>query len=517
MHARLPQPIRNWLNDLTGKKPYHRYSEKETRKNRIIGQILAIATVIAALFYLGFCIAYANWDVWYAFIPFIIADTMLVTIFMVSVSVLWYKRRHHPGGLEPDRIFTVDIFIPVCREPLSIVEPTVAAAVALDYPAKTVHLLDDGEDDRLKELAERYGINYIRHANHSKRKAGNLNNALGQTKGELILALDADQVARPDLIRRVIGYFRLPHIGFVQTAQQFQLPEEDPWGNADNFFYKEIQAGRDNDNAAISCGSGVMYRRSALESIGGFSEWNMVEDVHTSMCLHDKGWHSVYVDKPYTRGTAPADVTSQLKQRWQWAVDSLRILFWDNPFQRKGLSFSQKIQYIHFGWHYIVIGVFLPIFFIIPPWALFTHKFILTVPAWVYIVVRLPYFVLQVASNHILSEKVDTFKTFQAQAELFACYFDATMDALRARKTVPPYTVSSKVILQANFGSRLLRCLPHIAVFIASATAIVYGLMTIHDDPWFLVINLYFCLWAMLLVWKFIILALWPKFFVKWG
>lgn len=510
-------PFLDWLNDLTGKREYHRYREKETRKSRVLAQLLALANLVSATFYLIFCIVNANWDVWYAFIPFIVADSMFVCLYLVSTSVLWYKRRHHPGGLEPDRLFTVDVFIPVCREPLSIVEPTVAAAIALDYPAKTIHLLDDGEDDRIRELAERYGVNYIRHTDHSKRKAGNLNNALGQTKGELILALDADQVASPDLIKRVIGYFRLPHIGFIQTAQQFQLPEDDPWGNADDFFYKEIQAGRDNDNAAISCGSGVMYRRSALESIGGFSEWNVVEDVHTSMCLHDKGWHSVYVEKAFTRGTAPAEVTSQLKQRWQWAVDSLRIIFWDNPFRRKGLSFSQKIQYIHFGLYYIIIGIFLPVFFIIPQWGLFTHKFILTAPAWQYVIARLPYLVFQIVSSRVISEKTYTFKSFQAQAELFACYFDATIGALRARKTVPHYTISSKVVLQSNFGSRLLRCIPHIVVLLASIAAIIYGVMTIHDDPWFLVINVYFCIWAVLLVWKFIVLALWPKFFVKWG
>ena len=66
-----------------------------------------------------------------------------------------------------------------------------------------------------------------------------------------------------------------------------------------------MQAGKDTDNAAFSCGSGVIYRRKALEEIGGFSTWNLVEDVHTSMLLHDRGWRSIYYNYPLTKGTAP--------------------------------------------------------------------------------------------------------------------------------------------------------------------------------------------------------------------
>ena len=103
------------------------------------------------------------------------------------------------------------------------------------------------------------------------------------------------------------------------------VPPGDPWGNRDTVFYEEMQKGKNDSNSAISTGSAVVYRRKALESIRGFAEWSVVEDLYTSMLLDQKGWHSVYYPFPLSRGTAPQDVFAQHRQRWQWAVDSMRI------------------------------------------------------------------------------------------------------------------------------------------------------------------------------------------------
>ena len=56
----------------------------------------------------------------------------------------------------------VDILIPVYGEPLSVVEPTVAAACALTGAEATVWLLDDGRRGEMAQLAGRYGASYLR-------------------------------------------------------------------------------------------------------------------------------------------------------------------------------------------------------------------------------------------------------------------------------------------------------------------------------------------------------------------
>jgi cellulose synthase (UDP-forming) len=512
----LSRAVNDWFDDLHGRKEYRRYHEKEQRKSRLTSQFVAILGGLAGAVYIGVCLYYANWEVWYVYVPFIVADASFFALYLLTCSNLWLKRYHDPHGIDPDCVRNVDVFIPVCGEPLDVVEPTIAAAVAIDYERKQVYVLDDGKSDAVKRLAEKYGASYIRRPGHEDRKAGNLNYALARTGGELILALDSDQVAQPDIIKRIAGYFRVQRIAFVQTRQSFKLPEHDPWGNADNVFYEAIQSGKDYDNSAISCGSGVMYRRKALEDVGGFSTWNFVEDLHTSFRLHDKGWHSVYYNVPLTIGTAPEEVVSQTKQRWTWAVDSMRILFWDCPLKHRALTWPQRLQYFHFGYYYITIGVFLPIMiFIVPQWALFSHKFVLTIPPLMYVAARLPYFVLQGISDKLMTNRVVSFKSNQAQASLFAVYFDAIRAALLAKTRVPEYVVTRKHAGHDPFRTRLAKCLPHIVVMAVSLSAIVYGLTTIRNDPWFLAVNTFFATFCFAFLWKFVVLSLWPKLLVK--
>ncbi len=507
----MAERFKDWLEDITGRRTYRRFAEREKRRQRLTGQIFLITVFIAAMYYLIWCVVNTQWQHWYMAIPFLATETVFLLLFMLWANVLWNKRFHRPEGPPLEKIdFSVDVFIPVCREPMDIVEATVKAAMAIRYTNKTVYVLDDGEDPEVKKHCDRLGVSYLSRPTHENRKAGNLNYGLSHSHGDLILALDADQVPQPELIDRLIGYFSLDKIGFVQTKQNFILPEGDPWGNGDVVFYEVMQPGKDYDNAAISCGSGVMYRRSALASIGGFSTWNFVEDLCSSFLLHAEGWRSVYHGESYTKGTAPSEVVGHVKQRWQWAVDSLRIFFWKNPFFKKGLSFHQKIQYFHFGYHYFAFGLFLPIFFILPIWALFTHNFMLKEPIWSYFVARLPYLLLYIISNKITTNRLHTFKIFQAQAGLFAVYFRAVFSALFSKHKLPEYTVTKKFRHRYGFGVRLTKCWPHLVLVGLSVAAMIYGILTIKNDFWFLAVNLFWAAWTISVLSRFIILSLFP-------
>jgi len=510
------QRIKDWVNDLLNRKDYKRFAEKITRKKRISGQLFSIAVILAAASYLSWCFVNAKWQYWYMAIPFLVTEAVFMLLFLLWINILWSKRHHRPDGpLLEKKNFSVDVFITVCGEPLDIIEKTIATAAMIDYDNKKVFVLDDGDNDDVKSLCMRHHVEYIRRPSHEDRKAGNLNHALKQTSGDLILAIDADQVTSPEIIDRIIGYFTLPKIAFVQTRQAYKLPKGDPWSNANHVFYMVMMPGKDYDNSAFSCGTGIIYRRAALESVGGFSSWNLVEDLHTSMLLHSRGWRSVYHNENYTEGTAPADVISHSKQRWQWAVDSLRIFFWDNPLLKKGLGFYQRLQYLHIGYHYLVIGIFLPVFFILPIWALFTHHFMLQEPFWHYIAARAPYFFLSLLSHRIITDKLHTFKVFQAQAGLFPVYFSAFFTALFSKRGVPQYTVTKKSLQQHRIWSRIYRCLPHIVLILLSVVSAIYGIITIKNDYWFLAVNLFWVLWTIAILWRFVALSLFPKWLIR--
>ena len=43
-------------------------------------------------------------------------------------------------------------------------------------------------------------------------------------------------------------------------------------------------------NAVFPCGSGVVWRRSALQDIGNFPTWNLVEDLQSGVEALCRGW-----------------------------------------------------------------------------------------------------------------------------------------------------------------------------------------------------------------------------------
>jgi cellulose synthase (UDP-forming) len=277
---------------------------------------------------------------------FFIAEVFTFLTLASAVPLMWTPR---PRRWAPPPSGTLDVFITVCGEDPEMVEATVQAALDIDYPHKTF-ILNDGRLagldgwEHIETLAARLGVPCFTRTTGSRGKAGNLNHGLRNTDGQFVAVIDADHLARPDLGDDLLGHFH-PRVAFVATRQDFRIDANDWLGNAEVFFYGVIQPAKDRDNAAFSCGNGVVYRRAALDDIGGFSEWNLVEDLHTSYQLHARGWQSVYVPRPVTTGTAPATAAEMAAQRLRWATDSLRLFFWDNPFLKEGLTFRQKLHY----------------------------------------------------------------------------------------------------------------------------------------------------------------------------
>lgn len=59
------------------------------------------------------------------------------------------ERRYQP---------TVDVFLPVCNEPTELLANSWNFVQKLDYPYLIVHVLDDGANDWVRDLAAAYGF-----------------------------------------------------------------------------------------------------------------------------------------------------------------------------------------------------------------------------------------------------------------------------------------------------------------------------------------------------------------------
>lgn len=316
---------------------------------------------------------------------------------LVLSAVLLTRAGGRPAAVRGAAGGTLDVFVTVCGEPVAMVERTLRAALAIEYPHRT-YLLNDGfladmdNWEAIEQLAERYGVPSFTRSAGRRGKAGNLNHALERTGGDFVVTIDADHLATPDLADETLGYFVDDAVAFVCTSQLFQTTRADVLNNREPLFYRFLQPAKDADSSAFSCGNGTVYRRAALEQVGGFSEWNLVEDLHTSYVLHAAGWKSVYHRSPVTIGSAPETASVYLRQRLRWATDSTRLLTRDTPLLKSGLSPMQRLHYLHTTSYYLLAGLQL-CFLIGPPLTVFLGVPIFDTDAtWAYAFAALPYF-----------------------------------------------------------------------------------------------------------------------------
>ena len=297
---------------------------------------------------------------------------LCISLFVVADPL----ERVAPAKLAEADLPTVDIYIPTYNEDPGLLAMTVVAAVGLDYPQDKfkVFILDDGGTDQkcaqdnpkkaqeakdrratLMALAAELGAGYFTRARNEHAKAGNMNNAFGQTDGEIIVVFDADHVPMREFLRETVAHFRDdPRLFLCQTPHFFSNPDplEKNLGtfkrmpSENEMFYGIIQKGLDKWNGAFFCGSAALVRRAALKEVGGFSGITITEDCETALDLHSRGWNSRYIDKPMISGLQPETFASFIGQRSRWARGMFQIFLLKNPLFKRGLSVAQKICYL---------------------------------------------------------------------------------------------------------------------------------------------------------------------------
>jgi cellulose synthase (UDP-forming) len=144
-------------------------------------------------------------------------------------QTIWpLKRKPIPMPEDTSLWPSVDIFIPSYNEPLSVVRPTVIAALALDWPRDKlkVYILDDGRRDEFREFADSVGVTHVIRSNNFHAKAGNINAALPNTHGELIAIFDCDHIPTRSFLQMSVGWFLADKkLAMVQTPHHFLSPD----------------------------------------------------------------------------------------------------------------------------------------------------------------------------------------------------------------------------------------------------------------------------------------------------
>ncbi|MEA5473094.1 cellulose synthase catalytic subunit [Synechococcus sp. CCY9201] len=259
------------------------------------------------------------------------------------------------ASLSANPLLRVDVFVPTYGEPLGLVERCLRGCLAMDYPIKTVWLLDDAACPELELLCRRLGCLYLSRGERLHAKAGNLNHALLHSSGDLVAVFDADVVPLNGFLRRTVGLFDDSSVGFVQTPQSYMnadpvvrnasmerwlLPDEET-------FYRWIEPTRQALGAVVCAGTSFVMRRSALEQVGGFVTATSSEDLATGIQIAAAGYRNIFVAEKLSAGLAPLTAAAMTRQRCRWASGTLQILRTGaSPFRIRGLTPLQRLAYL---------------------------------------------------------------------------------------------------------------------------------------------------------------------------
>ena len=347
-----------------------------------------------------------------------------------TLSVLTSKKVDEAAKKESNHNYPpVAIVVASYNEPLKILEDTLACFYNLTYPNKMLYLLDDTKYNDSQELSDykssletlvsMYKVNLFRRPWRAA-KAGIVNDFIQMMNSDLkvnydliknqnielvkpkyLIIFDADMNPFPDFVEPLVQELELDNkLAFIQTPQYYTNFFENRVAKSSGIqqavFYEYICEGKNIKDAMFCCGTNVLFRLEALESVGGFDENSVTEDFATSLRLHSTGWKSKYRNTVSAFGKGPEDLGAFFKQQYRWAFGTLNMLpnvikcFVKNP---SAMPITAWWEYFLSSTHYLVGLVFLilslcPVVFIF-----FGIPHIMAYPN-VYISFYLPYLIL---------------------------------------------------------------------------------------------------------------------------
>ncbi len=227
----------------------------------------------------------------------------------------------------------VSVLIPAYNE-ARVIGNSVRRVLSSVGVAMEVIVIDDGsKDDTSAIVAAAFAkdprVKLITQANAGKAAA--VNNAIAASKGDIIIALDADTQFEPETIARLVRWFIRPEIGAVAGNAKV--------GNRFNWATKwqavEYVTSQNLERSALAMFGAMMvvpgavgaWRRTALAEVGNYPHNTLAEDQDLTIAIQRKGWQVAYDQEAVAWTEAPETFGALMKQRFRWAFGTLQCLW----------------------------------------------------------------------------------------------------------------------------------------------------------------------------------------------
>jgi cellulose synthase/poly-beta-1,6-N-acetylglucosamine synthase-like glycosyltransferase len=259
-------------------------------------------------------------------------STYFAVFLLLVVMDKGLQRKHPQGQWNP----FVSIVIPAFNSESSI-KKTLEHVLRLDYPHYKLEIVvvndasTDGTLDVLKNMS--FGDVAFKIINHAinKGKGAALNTALTVVKGDIFICLDDDSFVQPDALNKMLPYFAEDSevasvLPFMKITKTNNILLKIQWVEyLMNFFLKKI-------SSSINCihvtpGPFGCYRTDILESVGGFDEHNLTEDLEMAMRLQHHQYKIVQLLDAEIYTVAPDTFKAFYNQRNRWYKGTLHNLY----------------------------------------------------------------------------------------------------------------------------------------------------------------------------------------------
>ena len=298
------------------------------------------------------------------------------------LTFLFLKQRKSKTAQQRSTMKYFDAITDECEYPKVVTqlpmynEKTVAvraieAAAAMDYPRSRheIQVLDDSNDEtrtyvddtvaRLQMQGVRVSV--IRRKDRVGYKAGALQNGLNHTEAEFVAIFDADFVPTPSFLKHSIAFFiGKPKLGLVQgrwghlNAKASLITRGQAMG-IDGHFMVEQAARSWNGLFMNFNGTAGVFRRTAIESAGGWHHDTLTEDMDLSYRMQLTDWQTEYVPDSEVRAEIPEDINAFKSQQFRWAKGSIQTAIKILPLLiKKRIPPFKFIQAVLHLTHYVV-------------------------------------------------------------------------------------------------------------------------------------------------------------------
>ena len=254
----------------------------------------------------------------------------------------WLRRRRlrrppSAAGTSSAEPISVSVLIAAFNEE-KVIEATLRGLVASTYPVQEFIVVDDGSTDATAVVVAGLHdtldprIRLITQCN--SRKPAALNHGLSKTTSEVVVTVDADTAAAPDMVADLVrhfaadGYGTLGAVAGVVRVGNREVNVLTRWQSLEYLSQIGIErAAQDLMNSImIVPGACAAWRREAVLRVGGFSEDTLAEDCDLTLGLHRMGWRVLQDDDARADTEAPETVDALLKQRIRWTFGSLQAI-----------------------------------------------------------------------------------------------------------------------------------------------------------------------------------------------